>query len=215
MGKKGFAVFVELVSQGAEESANLFLPRFPGLDFLLSRGGVFLGAGGEVFEAALVVEPGEAFGAGLEVQPQRAFDGDLVAAEIFVVENLADDALALDGLVGDGVFLGEGARLAVAEVAEDFGEFADVAGVFLERLKNGTPVVWERRWRMMFFALGLDGGVFLERGGLRRRENATEAAQDGERQDDLAVFVPLVGPAQEIADAPDEAGELGMGFGGH
>ena len=43
----------------------------------------------------------------------------------------ATNALALDGLVGDGVFLGEGARLAVAEVAEDFGEFADVVRVFL------------------------------------------------------------------------------------
>ena len=54
-----------------------------------------------------------------------------MVAEILVVENLADDALALDGLVGDGVFLGEGARLAVAEVAEDLREFADVVGVFL------------------------------------------------------------------------------------
>jgi hypothetical protein len=54
-----------------------------------------------------------------------------VVTEIFVVENLADDALALDGLVGDGVFLREGAGLAVVEVAEDFREFADVVGVFL------------------------------------------------------------------------------------
>jgi len=30
-----------------------------------------------------------------------ALDGDLVIAEVFVVENLTDDALALDGLVGD------------------------------------------------------------------------------------------------------------------
>ena len=95
------------------------------------NGGIFLRAGGEVLEAALVVEPGDALGAGLEVQPQRALDGDLVVAEVFVVENLADDALPLDGLMGDRVFLGKGARLAVAEVAEDFREFADVVGVFL------------------------------------------------------------------------------------
>ena len=92
---------------------------------------VFPGAGGEVFEATLVVAPGEAFGTGLKVQTQRALDSDLVVTEIFVVENLADDALALDGLVGDGVFLREGAGLAVVEVAEDFREFADVVGVFL------------------------------------------------------------------------------------
>ena len=27
--------------------------------------------------------------------------------------------------------------------------------VNLERLKNGTPVIWERRWRMMFSPLAL------------------------------------------------------------
>ena len=69
MGKEGFAVFVELAAQGAEEGPNLFLTLLAGLDFLLAGGGVFLGAGGEVLEAALVVEPRDAFGAGLEVQP--------------------------------------------------------------------------------------------------------------------------------------------------
>ncbi len=116
-GEEFLAVFEELflggLAEGAEQFADFLLPLLAGLDFLLADGGVFLGAGGEVLEAAFVVEPGDAFGAGLEVQPQRAFDGDLVVAEVFVVENLADDALALDGLVGDGVFLGEGARLAI------------------------------------------------------------------------------------------------------
>ena len=57
--------------------------------------------------------------------------------------------------------------------------------------------------------------MFLQHRGLGRRQQAVEAAQHGERQDDLAVLVALVGAAEQIADAPDEAGELGMGFGGH
>ena len=98
MGEEGFAVFPEFAAQGAEEGADFLLPMLAGFDFLFANGGIFPGAGGEVFEAALVVEPGDAFGAGLEIQPQRAFDGDLVVTEVFVVENLADDALAFDGL---------------------------------------------------------------------------------------------------------------------
>jgi hypothetical protein len=54
-----------------------------------------------------------------------------VVAEVGVVEDLADDAPALYRLMGDRVFLGEGARLAVAEVAEDARDLADVVGVFL------------------------------------------------------------------------------------
>ena len=63
-----------------------------GLDLLQAGLLGLLGAGGEVLEAALVVEPRDALGAGLEVQPQRALDGDLVVAEVVVVEDLADDA---------------------------------------------------------------------------------------------------------------------------
>ena len=107
------------MAKAREEFADLFLPALAGLDLLEARRLVLLVAGGEVLEAALVLQPGDALGAGLEVQPQRAFDGDLVEAEVVVVEDLADDALALDGLLGDRVFLGEGPRLAVAEVAED------------------------------------------------------------------------------------------------
>ena len=43
----------------------------------------------------------------------------------------------------------------------------------------------------------------------------TAGGRLGERQDDLAILVPLVGAAQQIADAPDEAGDLGMGFSSH
>src|SRR5262249_49947840 len=58
-------------------------------------------------------------------------DSDLVIPEVIIIENLADNALALDGLMRDGVLLGEGACLTIAEVAEDFGKVADVIRVFL------------------------------------------------------------------------------------
>jgi hypothetical protein len=35
------------------------------------------------------------------------------------------------------------------------------------------------------------------------------------RQDDLAILVPLVGAAEQVADAPDEVGDLEMSFSGH
>jgi hypothetical protein len=46
-------------------------------------------------------------------------------------------------------------------------------------------------------------------------EDAIKAAQDCEREDDLAILVSLVGATKEVANAPDEAGDLGMGFSGH
>jgi hypothetical protein len=64
-------------------------------------------------------------------------------------------------------------------------------------------------------ALGLDCGVFLQYRRFRRRENGIKPAQDGEWQDDLAVFVSLVGASEQITDAPDEVGDLGVRFGGH
>ena len=62
---------------------------------------------------------------------------------------------------------------------------------------------------------GFDGGVLLRHGGLGRRENAVEPAQHRQRQDDLAILIPLVRPPEQVADAPDEGRELGMGFGVH
>ena len=53
----------------------------------------------------------------------------LLEAEVGVVEDLADDAHPLDRLLGDRVILGEGARLAVLEVAEDAGDLADLVGL--------------------------------------------------------------------------------------
>ena len=63
--------------------------------------------------------------------------------------------------------------------------------------------------------LGLDDSMFLEHGGLGRCQDAIEATEDGERKDDFAILISLVRPAEQVADAPDETGDLGMSFGGH
>ena len=61
--------------------------------------------------------------------------------------------------------------------------------------------------------LDLDARVRGEDLGLGRRQQAVETAQHRQGQDDLAVLVALVGPAQQVADAPDEVGELGVAIG--
>ena len=57
-------------------------------------------------------------------------------------------------------------------------------------------------------SLGLDDGVFFERGGFGGREDTVEAPQDGERQNDLAILVPFIRAPEQIAYAPDKAGDL-------
>ena len=54
--------------------------------------------------------------------------------------------------------------------------------------------------------------MFLQRRRLGRRKDAIEPPQDGERQDDLAILISLVGAAEQIANAPNEAGDLRVGF---
>lgn len=49
-----------------------------------------------------------------------------------------------------------------------------------------------------------------ENGGLGGFKDAVEATEDGERQDDLAVFGLLVVAAQKIGDGSDEGGEAGI-----
>src|SRR4051812_45965737 len=63
--------------------------------------------------------------------------------------------------------------------------------------------------------LRLERGVFLQHDSFGRSENAVKSAQDREWQDDLAVLVALVWTTEQVADAPDEVGDLGMGLGGH
>ena len=50
--------------------------------------------------------------------------------------------------------------------------------------------------------------LFLENRRLRGRQQAIESAQHRQRQDDLAVLVPLIGAAEQVADAPDKIREL-------
>ena len=84
-----------------EELTDLLLPPLAGLDLLEPRLLVLLVAGGEVREAALVLQARDALRRRLEVEPQRALDGDLLEAEVVVVEDLADHAHRLDRLLGD------------------------------------------------------------------------------------------------------------------
>ena len=53
---------------------------------------------------------------------------------------------------------------------------------------------------------GLLGGVLLEDLGLGRLQDAVQPAQDGEGQDDPAVFGLLEIAAQQIGDGPDQGG---------
>ena len=50
---------------------------------------------------------------------------------------------------------------------------------------------------------------------LRLGEHAVEAPEHGEGEDDLAVLVALVGPSEQVADAPDERRQLGVRPGVH
>jgi hypothetical protein len=53
-------------------------------------------------------------------------------------------------------------------------------------------------------ALLFAGGVFGEDGGLGGLQNVIETAQNGEWQDDFAVFGLFVVAAEEVGDGPDE-----------
>lgn len=62
---------------------------------------------------------------------------------------------------------------------------------------------------------GLQCRVCLQDFCLCWGQNAVKTAQDCQRENHLAVFVPSVRTAQQVADAPDEVGKFEMRFGGH
>ena len=64
-------------------------------------------------------------------------------------------------------------------------------------------------------ALGLDRLVLFKNPGLGWREDTIKSAQDSQRKNHFAVLIAFVRAAEQIADAPDKAGELGMSFSGH
>ena len=61
----------------------------------------------------------------------------------------------------------------------------------------------------------LNGGILFENRRLGWREQTVKTPENGQRQDDLAIFVPFIRPTQKIADAPNEVCELGMRRGRH
>jgi hypothetical protein len=76
-------------------------------------------------------------------------------------------------------------------------------------LWNGTPgnLVQHHVEALQVAALQLR--VPFDHLRLGRLQHAVEAAQDGERQDHLAVVRLLVVAAQQVGDLPQEAGDLG------
>src|SRR5205823_12619257 len=81
-------------------------------------------------------------------------------------------------------------------------------------------VVWTFRYLLKQtaddrFRLLLDRRILLQYCAFCRCEQAVKASKDRERQNYLAIFVPLVRAPEEIADAPNEASELGMRLSGH
>jgi hypothetical protein len=68
-----------------------------------------------------------------------------------------------------------------------------------------NDVLWLRLQRSMLFQHHRLGGS----------KNAIKSTQDREWQDDLAVLVALVWATEQVADAPNKAGDLGVCFGRH
>lgn len=60
--------------------------------------------------------------------------------------------------------------------------------------------------------LRLDRRVFLQHLCLGGRKQAVETPQHGQRQDDFAILVTFVGAPEQVANAPDKAGELRVSF---
>lgn len=65
------------------------------------------------------------------------------------------------------------------------------------------------------FTLALERLVRIEHGLLGGRKNAVESPEHRQRQNDLAVLVPLVRTPEQVADAPDEISHLRVGFRRH
>ena len=177
-------------------------------------------ARGEVLSGGLVGELGELADELLEDRAHlRVADG--VGVEVDVGELLGDEVEQLG--LGEPVDLGVELE-ALEDVAHRGREglhvgaqvLADVVLVAHELLQvERRRVVEELAGLPQQEGLGVQPGLLArgqlgEHGGLGGFEHAVEAAQDGERQDDLAVLGLLVVAAQQIGDGPDEGGEIGV-----
>ena len=145
-----------------------------------------------------------------------------------------DRGEALDHLV-EQVLLGHARDLRVegeplhdvAHVGREAGDVGvqvgrDVVGVVQQGRQVELGQVVERASGNLVQAELDDRGRFaLQRGvcgedlRLGAGEQAIEAPQHRQREDDLAILVALVGAAEQVADAPDEGRELGVGIGAH
>ena len=126
---------------------------------------------------------------------------------------------------GFGEFINLGVKLeALKDVTHGGGKcleiraqiFTDVVLITHELFQvEGRGVVKELAGFAQQERLGVDlgGGAFLqlrEHGSFGAFQHAIQSAQDGERQDDLAIFRLFVIAAQEVGHGPDDGGKIGV-----
>src|SRR5690606_10064956 len=95
LGEKDFPILAELATQGlmqgGEKIADFLLACFPCFVLLETGVLVLLVAVDQALESTLFIQQGDAVGVGEEIEPQRALHGDLVKAEVLVIENLGNN----------------------------------------------------------------------------------------------------------------------------
>ena len=121
------------------------MPFFSGFDLFEPSFHVLLVAGRQIFEAAFLFQSRDPLWCGMEVQPERAFNRDLVEAKIRIVEDFADDVLALHRQFSDRVLLGEASRFSIFKVAVDTSDISDMIWVvwFIGWITDPSALVTE------------------------------------------------------------------------
>ena len=150
---------------------------------------------------------GIADGIGMEVDVGELLGDEVEQAGL---GQLVDLGVKLEAL--ENVAHGRRERLHVG--AQVFADVVLVAHELLQVERRG--VVEELAGLAQQEGLGIQAGrlagfLLGQHGGLGGFQHAIQAAQDGEGQDDLAVFGLLVVAAQEVGDGPDEGGKVGIG----
>ena len=142
------------------------------------------------------------FGKALHHQIQAVFLGQLVqrGGKAELVEDVAH---VLREAIEQGVQV-------VAHVVRGLGDAGqgELGGVEKRVAADG------REHLVQVVILGADGLMARSHRITRGLQHAIEAAQDGEGQDDLAVFVFFVRTAQQLGVLPDQVGKFGHSGGG-